>query len=216
MTTPQLILLGCSLTLLVTGLLGAAVALRRARVRDASLRAELGAELVRSRHEVADLADEVRRLSTEVEQARRAAVEARAESRARAAEREYVITSLAAGGDGALPGAVPLPRPPASQVLEEQVVRALAEHQGRSPLRARAVDAGIRVLATGHGVRQALRAENRDRAAAEAHVARRRSRRTRKQELREARRMVRAVRRAQAAQPTQADAPVGGMRGSAA
>lgn len=78
--------------------------------------------------------------------------------------------------------------------VETRVVTALARHQGVSSLRDRAVDLGVQGVALAHGVRRALSAETLDRAAAEAHVARRRARRVRRAEVREARRLVRHLR----------------------
>ena len=98
------------------------------------------------------------------------------------------------------PRSVPSPAAAVVEVLEEQAVSRLAEVDTSRPWGARLADAGVKALALGHGVRRALSEENRDRAAAEAHVARRRSRRTRRQELREARRLLRALRSQQAQQ----------------
>lgn len=78
--------------------------------------------------------------------------------------------------------------------VETHVVAALARQQGVSAIRDRAVDLGVQGVALAHGVRRALSAETLDRAAAEAHVARRRSRRVRRAEVREARRLVRHLR----------------------
>jgi hypothetical protein len=147
------------------------------------------AELTRARAEVDALHDRLDRLGDEVTRTRR---EAEDQRRHDLEQREYVITSLAVTGN--VPDELPAPRVPAGQVLEDQLVAALSRQQDRSPLRARAVDVAVRTVAVGHGVRRALRPEVLDRAAAESHVARRRSRRARKQELREARRLVRAVR----------------------
>ena len=61
-------------------------------------------------------------------------------------------------------------------------------------MRDRAVDLAVQGVALAHGVRRALNPETLDRAAAEAHVARRRSRRVRRAEVREARRLVRHLR----------------------
>ena len=70
----------------------------------------------------------------------------------------------------------------------------LARHQGVSSVHDRAVDLAVQGVALAHGVRRAVSPATLDRAAAEAHVARRRARRTRRAELREARRLVRHVR----------------------
>ncbi len=88
----------------------------------------------------------------------------------------------------------PGPAQALARAMETQVVAALARHQGVSSLRDRAVDLGVHGVALAHGVRRALSAETLDRAAAEAHVARRRSRRVRRAEVREARRLVRHLR----------------------
>jgi hypothetical protein len=113
-------------------------------------------------------------------------------------DREYVITSLGDLDDGEHPAQVARlaaapARPAVGMILEQQLVGALAKQRDQSLLRARAVDVVVRTVALGHGVRRALSPDVRDRAAAEAHVARRRSRRERKREEREARRLLRAV-----------------------
>ncbi len=111
-------------------------------------------------------------------------------------DREYVITSLG-DPDAETAHVVRLTeapdRPAASALLEQQLLGTRARHRDRSALRARAVDVVVRTVALGHGVRRALAPDVLDRAAAEAHVARRRSRRDRKREEREARRLLRAV-----------------------
>ncbi|HET6563414.1 MAG TPA: hypothetical protein VFG72_16210 [Marmoricola sp.] len=150
-------------------------------------RERLDRELLTSRDEVAQLSRRVAELSQEVTETRRASEE----------ERDYVITSLAgAGGEQG-----PLlrhderrDRPTVGGVVEDQLVGLLARGQDASRLRARAVGVVVRTVALGHGVRRALSADVLDRAAAEAHVARRRSRRERRRELREARRLVRGTR----------------------
>jgi len=172
-------LLGCGCAV------AAAMLVRASRVR----RRRLDAELSRSQAEVDALHERLDRLTAEMAEARR---EAEVERRHDQEHREYVITSLAVTGSP--PEERVAPRASASQVLEDQLVDTLARQQGRSPVRTRAVDAVVRTVALGHGIRRALTPENLDRAAAEAHVARRRSRRTRRQEMREARRLVRAVR----------------------
>lgn len=159
---------------------------RAARVRQARLDADLAA----AQAQVAELGRRVAELTSEMGAARRDAER----------DREYVITSLAEveRGDGPVVGGHlaraeqrPAPRPHPARAVEEQLVRTLAHQQEQSPLRARAVAAAVKAVAAGHGVRRALSPENLDRAAAEAHVARRRSRRTRRRELREARRLLR-------------------------
>jgi hypothetical protein len=118
------------------------------------------------------------------------------EARARAdQDREYVITSLGDPDELALRPAGPAApaRPQVGELLEQRLVAELARHRDGSALRTRAVDVVVKVVALGHGVRRALSPDVVDRAAAEAHVARRRSRRSRKREEREARRLLRAV-----------------------
>ena len=157
------------------------------------------AALDRSRHEVELLSRKVTELSDEVVRARRTADQ----------DREYVITSLGSESGTALGAATaeggrPLARPatesgrqPVSRALEDQLVEALARQPRTSRVRARAVDLAVRSVAFGHGVRRALSADVLDRAAAEAHVARRRSRRERRRQLRDARRVVSDRRRVQ-------------------
>ena len=178
------LVLACVLT--CAALAGAVVVVRPARAR----RRRQDAALARSRAEVEALHARLDRLGEEVEQARQ---EAEARRRQDLEHREYVITSLAVTGSVPEEPHQP-PRAPVGQVLEDQLVETLARQQGRSPLRTRAVDVAVRTVALAHGVRRAMSADNLDRAAAEAHVARRRSRRTRRQEMRDARRLVRAVR----------------------
>lgn len=171
------------LVVVLVTLVAALAAARRAR--DSRRRVE--EQLAGSRREVAGLADQVARLAAEVEAGRRRSAD----------DHGYVITTLV---EAAQVGGNPAgrePRPAASAIaeaLEEQAVSRLAQVDVGSRVGARVVDAGIRAVALGHGLRRALSQENRDRASAESHVARRRSRRTRRQELREARRLLRAVR----------------------
>ena len=169
-----------------------ALALRAARTR----RAQLATELERSRSEVESLSRRVEELSHDVERAGTAAAQ----------EREYVITSLAEAERAELgPRRTSRPtrqgrvmnsnhRPPVGRALEDQLVESLARHQDGSRRRSRTVQLVVRTVSLGHGVRRALAPDNLDRAAAEAHVVRRRSRRVRKRELREARRLLRVVR----------------------
>lgn len=188
---------------LAAGLVAGALVLLTAvlaRRRAARSRRQLEERLAESQREVAELARAVAGLSRAVETSRRAAT----------AERAHVITTLAEAADAAELGAArqPLAEPAirpvtgaaVAEVLEEQVVSRLADVDTTRPWGARLAGAGVKALALGHGVRRALSEENRDRAAAEAHVARRRSRRTRRQELREARRLLRALRSQQAQQ----------------
>lgn len=168
-------LVGC------VALLAAFFLARSARRR----RAALDAALARSRDEVESLGRRVEELSAEVVRARRTAD----------LDREYVITSI---GDDQLahqlaPGAEATDEPsrPVASVIEDQLVQALARQPRSSPLRTRAVELVVRTVSLGHGVRRALSADVLDRAAAEAHVARRRSRRDRRRQVRQARRLVR-------------------------
>ncbi len=169
-------------------LLAVAVVVLRASRTTRAERERLDRELSTSRDEVAELSRRVAELSAEVVETRRAAE----------LDRDYVITSL--GGSGSEPpGQAPLlpyggqnDRPSVGQVVEDQLVGVLARQHG-SRLRARGVALVVRTVALGHGVRRALSPDVLDRAAAEAHVARRRSRRERRRELREARRLVRSA-----------------------
>lgn len=149
-------------------------------------------QLRRSRAEVEALGHQVATLAGEVERAQEAA---RAAGRAAQADREYVITSLAQPGGGDGPGervVVGIGRRSLGEALEEQLVAALARRRRAT---ARPVTGlVVRTAAVAHGVRRALSPDVLDRAAAEAHVARRRSRRDRRRQEREARRLLRAVR----------------------
>ena len=175
----------------------AIIAVRRARRASREREHQLLGELRASREAMATLHQRVEELSDEVDEARRMADQ----------DREYVITSLG-DPDAETAHVVRLSeapeRPPASAILEQQLLGTLARHRDRSALRARAVDVVVRTVALGHGVRRALAPDVLDRAAAEAHVARRRSRRDRKREEREARRLLRAV-KAQSRGRTQGD-----------
>ena len=188
-----------ALVAVVLLLLVAAGALALAAVRrDRSRQAGLDALLERSRAEVDSLSARLEQLSAEVEAERTAHLEA---DERRQAEREYVITTLAGHSGAAAPpgGSSAGPVVPARTVrrlegrLEDRVLGGLASLR-EEPLGARAVDAVLSVMSLGHGLRRALSADNLDRAAAEAHLARRRSRRTRRLELREARRALRTLR----------------------
>jgi hypothetical protein len=192
-TGAALIGLGALVLLVLLVLTAVVVVIRSGRAR----RAQQAAELDRSRAEVESLTRRVEELSQDVDRNRRAALE----------DREYVITSLAEAERGELrdrrtgAGRVvlspngPVPdRRPLGELVEDHLVAGLARNQDGSAFRSRAVDLVVRTVALGHGVRQALSPDNLDRAAAEAHVARRRSRRVRKRELREARRLLRVVR----------------------
>ncbi len=110
-----------------------------------------------------------------------------------AADREYVITTLAEATLTTTTRDDVLPQRPAAPGIEHRVVEHLGRLDDGTAVRRRLVEAGVSLLATVHGARRALRPEHLDRAAAEAHVARRRSRRLRRAELREAKRLLRAV-----------------------
>ena len=182
--SPALIVGLLAAVLLVLGVVAVLVALRRAR-RD---RAEVEQQLAGAQHQVADLARQVGALAEEVRAGRRGTVD----------DHEYVITTLAEATQ--VTGAAdprPLEAPSMAAVadeLEEQAVARLAQVDASTRLGARVAGAGVKAIALGHGLRRALGQDNRDRASAEALVARRRSRRSRRQELREARRLIRAVR----------------------
>ncbi len=184
--------------LLALGLLLAlALVVRSGRRRAAAERADLEEGLRRSREQVEALARRVEDLTSDVQSARRATVE----------DREYVITTLAeAAGATVARAEVPAPRPAVPLDVEQRVVEGLGRIDDRSALGRRVVDTGVGLLAAVHGVRRALRAEHLDRAAAEAHVARRRSRRLRRQELREAKRLLRAVKAQRLVRVEQEDA----------
>jgi hypothetical protein len=175
---------------------------RRARSRALAYEQQLAA----SAAQIERLGEQVEELSADV-----ARVEAarRATARSVRAE-EYVITTLAdtlAGAESAAAAhavdEVPVagaagrsPRGPARPRLdlEGQLVGVLARQRGTTMVRDRAVELVVHGVAVAHGVRRALRPDTLDRAAAEAHVARRRSRRLRRAEIREARKLVRVLR----------------------
>lgn len=173
---------GLAAFLLVAGWLLVAVRRRRAA---------LDAELARSRDEVVSLSRKVEELADEVVRARRSAE----------IDREYVITSLAGdqvvaappAGNAAEQLARGPARPPVGRLVEERLVDALSRTPQDSPVRVRAVELVVRAVSVGHGLRRALSPDVLDRAAAEAHVARRRSRRQRRREIRRARQLVRAL-----------------------
>lgn len=190
-------------TLGLTSLVLLVVVARRARRRRAT-RSDTRAlayeqQLARSQQQIDRLGARVEELSADV---------ARAESVARTRRPEqYVITTLSDGvADDTDTGASPRPsrevavpsatprRPQLGAALEGRIVGSLARHQGVSSVRDRAVDLAVQGVALAHGVRRAVSPETLDRAAAEAHVARRRSRRVRRAEVREARRLVRHLR----------------------
>lgn len=183
------VLAGCALA--AAALVATVLLARRAGRR----RSVLDAELERSRAEVDDLGRKVEELSDAVSRARRDAEE----------DREYVITSLSGDRDVDVPprlgsqGQVPVPgrppvgRPPLGRLVEDTLVATLARQPRASAVRARAVDVVVRTVAVTSGLRRALSPDVLDRAAAEAHVARRRSRRHRRRQEREARRIVRTA-----------------------
>jgi hypothetical protein len=190
--TPAMVMGLGGVALATLAVLALVVATRRAR----RSRLRLEERLEHSRREVADLAHEVTRLASEVRVSRRVAVD----------DREYVITTLpeateAAAGAAARGGAADPGASLAGAVagsLEEQALTRLSRVDSGTRFGAQVAGAGVKAIALVHGVRRALSQANRDRAYAEAHVARRRSRRARRQELREARRLLRAVRAQQA------------------
>ena len=144
-------------------------------------RTGLDAALLRSREAVEALSRKVEELTQEVVRARRTAEQ----------DREYVITSLTEEEPGrldhrAVHGSELVPateRPAVGRLLEDQLVQALAR-QPDSAVRRRWTDLAVTAVALGHGVRRAMSADVLDRAAAEAHVARRRSRRERRRQVR--------------------------------
>ena len=184
MVSAWTIALGAVLATLLVALVAVLVgAARRARTS----RRRVEEQLAGSRTEVAELAAQVTRLAAEVEAGRRRSAE----------DHGYVITTLteaaqvsgSAPAQGLGPSGTPL-----AEVLEQQAVSRLAQVDTSTRVGTRLAELGVKAVALTHGVRRALSQENLDRAAAEAHVARRRSRRTRRQELREARRLLRTVR----------------------
>jgi hypothetical protein len=178
------VLAAAAAVLAVVGAALVVVALRRSRRAATAREQELLAELRSSREAMSSLHQRVEELSDEVVEAR-----ARADQ-----DREYVITSLGDPDELALRPAPAAPaRMQVGELLEQRLVAELARHHDGSALRTRAVDVVVKAVALGHGVRRALSPDVVDRAAAEAHVARRRSRRSRKREEREARRLLRAV-----------------------
>ena len=171
------------------------LALVLASRRDRRSRLHLEQQLAGSRREMDQLVEQVEHLAAEVAD----------RSRRAADDHEYVITTLteAAQVTGrsaddlrtlGRSGAAPDPVVSASRALEEQAVARLSTLDTSTRLGVLLTSGGVKAVALGHGLRRALTRDNIDRAAAEAHVARRRSRRTRRQELREARRLLRAMR----------------------
>ncbi len=189
-------------TLGLTALLLLVLVARRGQRRRSAAHVEAyEQQLARSQQQIDRLGARVDELSADVA---RAGTVARTSEAPRA--EQYLITTLAEVVDDGEPDtfprrpsrevAVPEPgrRPQVGAALEGRLVGALARHQGVSSVRDRAVDLAVQGVALAHGVRRAMSPEILDRAAAEAHVARRRSRRARRAEVREARRLVRHLR----------------------
>jgi hypothetical protein len=195
-----------SVLVVALGLVLLLVHRRRARAQAQARAQAYEQRLAASAAQLERLGDRVEELSADVA---RAAASQRATARAARAD-EYVITTLAdtlagAGHLAATPDDAGLP---ASRLaagrsarvtrprldLEGHLVGALARHRGTTAVRDRAVEIVVQGAALAHGVRRALRPDTLDRAAAEAHVARRRSRRLRRAEVREARKLVRVLR----------------------
>jgi hypothetical protein len=170
---------------LVAVLLVVLVVLARDRAAARRDREALAAELARSQARLGALDERVTELTGAVAAARASAEEARRSS-------GYVITALA-------PRDEPAPALTPGRAVEERVVDLLARDARPSSRHDRMVAVAVRTIAFGHGLRHTLSGEVLDRAAAEAHVARRRSRRERRRDEREARRLVRQVRRSAAA-----------------
>lgn len=172
---------------LVAALLVVLVVTGRVRAAARRDREAMVAELVRSQARLEALDEQVAVLSGAVAEARASAEEARRSS-------GYVITALAPREEF-----LPAPVPPTSRLVEERVVDLLARDSRPSIRHDRVVAVAVRTLALGHGLRRTLSADVLDRAAAAAHIARRRSRRERRRDEKEARRLVRQVRRGAAA-----------------
>jgi len=193
------LVIGMLVGALVLVVMAVVVDVRRRERRLARERAAVEAELARSQASVARLTVQVEALAMQLTEVRTALQDARAR------QPEYVITSLSHAtvtGQAPPAPAVPAllaPRTTAAGHLEEQLVGALARQQDVSPFRAHVVELVVKTVALGHGVRRALSPDVLDRAAAESHVARRRSRRNRKREEREAKRLLRAVKEQRAA-----------------
>ena len=198
--------MGPELVVVVTaGVLAAVVVVALVLRGERSRRRQVDSELALARRQVEALEQRLDEVSAEVAETRRSSVPDRL------AEREYVITTIGevdrtdiepsrAGRLAAAPVASP------GRMVEERLLETLARQRDGSRLRTSAVGVAVKVTAASHGVRRALRPEVRDRAAAEAYVARRRSRRARRQELREARRLLRVVRSREASAEADEDA----------
>lgn len=188
-----LILAAGALVVLVVGLV--AVLIRTQSSREARLSA---AHLAAQR--------QIEALTTQVAGLAQALETNRSQTAAlRAAERnhEYVITSLTSLTGESVPDTAV--RPPLGETVQQQVAEVAARLQG-SRGKAALGEFLVQGVAWGHGVRRALSPEVRDRAAAAAHIERRRSRRQRRQEIKDARRLLRAVRSQQNAQQRAQDA----------
>ena len=175
------------------GVLAAVTVVALVRRGERSRRRQVDTELALARRQVEALEERLDEVSAEVAEARREA------TLERVGDREYLITTIGEVEQADAPreslARFTATTPPApGRHLEERLVEALVRQQDRSRLRGRTMGAAVKLAAVTHGVRRALRPEVRDRAAAEAYVARRRSRRARRQELREARRLLRVVR----------------------
>lgn len=167
--------------LAVVALVAVLLLARSARAR----RDALAAQLARSHADVEALGRRVADLADELKETRRVA----------AADHEYVITSLGdpVPEEPSVMDALVLPRRriAAGRLVEDRLIGSLRRSETGTPTLA--TEVVVRTVALAHGVRRALSPDNVDRAAAEAHVARRRSRRTRRKELRDARRLLRSV-----------------------
>jgi hypothetical protein len=180
--------------LVALGAMGAWISARGRLDAERARRRQADLALQQARTALDELAHQVGELSTDLAEVRRAAVRSREMP-------EYVITSLAAE-TSTTPVAQLIPAPGGhhrARAIEDSLVGVLASQQDVSAVRTRLVDLVVRTVALGHGVRRALSPDVLDRAAAEAHVARRRSRRNRKREEREAKRLLRAVKEQRAA-----------------
>jgi hypothetical protein len=152
---------------------------RRIRAeRQAEQQAELQAELVAARGDVQALTERVEALAAEVDQARRAAQQAR-----RREVEPFVIT-----------GVVEVPRTEVAP-REAQLVRAIEEGRPQWVPARPLHEVLVKSVALGHGVRGALSAEKRDRILLEMRAEVRRSRRQRKAELKAMRKYLRERRK---------------------
>jgi hypothetical protein len=176
------------------GAMGAWFSARRRLDAERAHRRLAEIELQHARASLDELGHQVAELTADLGELRHVAMRSREMP-------DYVITSLMAESS-TTPVAQLIPVPAAhrrAQALEDSLVGVLAHQQDVSRVRTRVVELVVRTVALGHGVRRALSPDVLDRAAAEAHVARRRSRRNRKREEREAKRLLRAVKEQRAA-----------------